>query len=44
MAKWDADPEASTQMLINAGILYRYPDGSVGLPPLDPPTFTAVFF
>lgn len=44
MDELDKDPEGTRQKLIDAGILYRHPDGTVTLPPLDPPRLTAVFF
>ena len=44
MAELDKDPEGTRQMLIEAGILYRHPDGSVTMPPRDPPRLIATFF
>lgn len=44
MDRLDRDPDGTTQELIDAGILYRHPDGSVTLPPLPPIGITAVFF
>jgi hypothetical protein len=40
----EKDFDGTTNRLIEAGILYRQPDGTVTLPPLDPPRLIAVFF